>query len=140
MHTGDISDEVKAGRMSEVREEYVYKIKILCQMLRESNAELIVVPGNNDIPEEINKLLPNAKIVKNNTLIEIDGVECRVGHQVHSMTFDKRWSFYGHGFTGDQWEPSMNKENGELRFNACHGPTVCSLSDNKFHTFMLKSL
>ena len=87
---------------------FIFKINVIADILRESGAELIVVPGNNDIATEIEKLLPGARVVKNNTKIEIDGVECRVGHEVSSMTFDKTWSFYGHGFTGDRWSPSEN--------------------------------
>ncbi len=137
IHTGDMSDEVKAGRMSEVKDEYVYKISYMAEMLKASGAELIIVPGNNDISEEIKRLIPEASVVKNNTLIDLDGAECRVGHEVSSMIFDKKWSFYGHGFTGDHWEPSMNQEGGELRFNACYGPVVCSIKDGKFHQFSL---
>jgi len=140
LHTGDMADEVKAGRMSEVRDEYVYKISVLCEMLRESGAELIIVPGNNDIAEEISELLPEARILGNNTILTIDGVECRIGHQVSSMTFDKMWSFYGHGFTGDEWDRSKNVLGGVLRFNACNGPVICSLSDGRFHQFDLEKV
>ena len=140
IHTGDMSDEVKAGRMSEVRGEYVFKIGFLAEIMRSSGAEIIIVPGNNDIKEEIEKLFPEAKILNNNSIVNIDGKEVRVGHQVMSISFDKDWSFYGHGFTGDEWDPSLNREGGELRFNACHGPVVASIYDGKFYQYSLKDI
>ncbi len=132
IHTGDMSDEVKVGRMSERLEEYIYKISFMRDILLSADAELIIVPGNNDIPEEIKKLIPSAKILKVNSVIEIDGEECRVGHQVMKMTFDKKWSFYGHGFTGDTWSCDDNDAGKECRFNACLGAFIVSIKEGKF--------
>jgi len=140
IHTGDMADEVKAGRMTETAEEYKFKISEMCKILRDSGAEIIIVPGNNDIRDTITELLPEATVVCNDTALCLDGVECKVGHEVFKITFDKQWNFYGHGFTGDLWNPSMNIEGGQLRFNACIGPVVCSLSDGEFHQFSLKGV
>ena len=137
IHTGDMADEVKAGRMTETAEEYEFKVKEMCRMLGESGAGIIIVPGNNDLKAVICELLPQATVVANNTKLCLDGVDFKVGHEVANMVFDLKWSFYGHGFTGDSWSASMNKVGGQLRFNACNGPVVCSLSEEKFHQFFL---
>ena len=133
LHTGDIADEVKVGRMPETRYEYRSKIKFILDCLADSGARVIVVPGNNDVEEDIREIMPNAEIYSKNSVITIDGVECRIGHQVMSMTFDKMWSFYGHGFTGEDWDYSKNVSGSECRFNACLGSFVCSLSEDKFY-------
>ncbi len=132
IHTGDMADEVKVGRMSETVEEYIFKIKYLAEILRASSAELIIVPGNNDLPEEIKKILPEAKLLKVNSIVELDGAECRVGHQVMKMSFDKRWSFYGHGFTGESWNYEDNDPDKECRFNACLGAFIVSIKEGKY--------
>jgi len=132
LHTGDMSDEVKVGRIPGTEYEYISKITQLISVMNESGARLIIVPGNNDLPDEIKRLSPNAEIYPVNTVITIDGVECRIGHQVLRMTFDKKWSFYGHGLTGETWAPENNAVGGEIRLNVMHGSTVCSLSDGRF--------
>ena len=132
IHTGDMSDEVKAGRMTEVREEYIYKISTMCRMLRDSGAEIYIVPGNNDIREEIERLIPGAAVLRNNSIVEIDGVECRVGHEVNSITYDKKWAFYGHGYTGETWKYEDNDPRVECRFNACNGAFIISVAEGKY--------
>lgn len=140
LHTGDMADEVKAGRMSEVREEYLYKIASLCDMMKDSGAEIYIVPGNNDIREEINKLLPEAKVLKNNDIITVDGVECRVGHEVKSITYNKKWAFYGHGYTGETWKYEDNDPEKECRFNSCTGAFIISVAEGKYHKVALPKI
>lgn len=137
IHTGDLADELKAGRIPEVKQEYIVKIGVMTQMLKNSSARLIIVPGNNDLPEEIKKLCPDAEFYPYDSVVEIDGVECRIGHPVSNMSFDKKWSFYGHGPTGDKWNPSDNGKNGEFRFNSFFGGTVCLLKQEKFFFYRI---
>ena len=132
IHTGDMADEVKVGRIQGTRNEYVSKIKLLLEVLRESGARVIIVPGNNDLPDVIRRLLPAAEMYPINSVVEIDGVECRVGHQVTRMTYDKKWSFYGHGFTGEEWDYSKNDSEKECRFNAAECSYVCSVREGLF--------
>ena len=132
IHTGDTADEVKVGRIQGTRYEYREKIKFILNCLDESGARIIFVPGNNDVVDDVREFLPRAEIYPENTVITLDGEECRIGHMVMHMTFDKKWSFYGHGFTGETWEYSMNKSGGECRFNVSYGSFVCSISENKF--------
>ncbi len=133
LHTGDMVDEVKVGRIPEVREEYIAKLSVLSNLLRESGAELVVVSGNNDLPDKIEEFLPTARILKKNSVIEIDGEECRVGHSVMAMTFDRRWCFYGHGYTGDDWSPAENDPSRHVRLNGCETYHLCCLKDGKYY-------
>lgn len=133
LHTGDLADEVKAGRIPYTGYEYERKIRHILKTLEESGARVIIVPGNNDIREVIERLIPTAEVYAKNSVIEIDGIEVRVGHQVTQLTYDRQWAFYGHGFTGEKWSYSQNEEGKECRFNACLGAFVVSLSENKFY-------
>ena len=132
LHTGDMADEVKAGRIPGTRYEYVTKIKVLLDAMNASGARLIIVPGNNDLPDEIRKLSPRAELYPVDTVLTLDGVECRVGHQVHAMTFDKDWSFYGHGLTGDSWTLEDNAPGKPCRFNSSFGSFLYCLSEGKY--------
>jgi len=138
IHTGDMVDEVKAGRIPEVRQEYLAKVKSLLSHMSASGARLIIVPGNNDLPDEIAKLCPEAEIYPENTILTFDGVECRVAHMIKRMTYDKKWNFYGHGFGGEEWSVDKNIPGGEqYRFNAYWGTFICSLAEDKFYMIPL---
>ncbi len=132
IHTGDMADEVKVGRIPCTRNEYIFKIKKLLDILNNSGARLIIVPGNNDLPDKIKELSPKAEVYTRDSIVTIDGVECRIGHQVSLLTYDRDWAFYGHGLTGEEWKYEYNEEGKPCRFNAIWGSFIYSLSENKF--------
>lgn len=132
IHTGDLADEVKVGRIPTVKYEYISKIKRLSEILAGSRARLIICPGNNDLADEIKRLLPSAEIYPENSAVNISGVDCKIGHIVSNITFDKTWSFYGHGFRDDFWRARFNLQASPYRFNASHASYLCSPSENKF--------
>ena len=53
LHTGDMADEVKVGRIPGTECEYLTKIMVLLDAMQRSGARMIIVPGNNDLPREI---------------------------------------------------------------------------------------
>lgn len=132
LHTGDMAAEVEVNKNTTVRYEYNTKIRRLLQVMHHSGARLIIVPGNNDVSEEIRALCPRAEVVEENTRLVLDGVSCRVGHQADRMTFDQSWAFYGHGSTEDERHLSDNAEGKPCRFNAEQGCFVYCLSEEKF--------
>lgn len=138
IHTGDMADEVKVGRIEGVREEYLAKMSVMCEIIRSSMAErAIIVPGNNDLYDEIVARAGSREVYRENKVVEIAGRECRLGHSVRHITFDKEWSFYGHGFTGETWAYESNRVGGECRFNACFGSTVINLDTGEFYQIEL---
>lgn len=132
IHTGDMADEVKVGRIPGTRYEYLFKIKFMLDILENSGARVIITPGNNDLPDEIRKMCSTAEVYPNNTVLTINGSECRIGHAVTEMIFDKDWSFYGHGYTGESWIPQDNEQGRPHRFNGCWGAVVCNLMEDKY--------
>ena len=51
IHTGDMCDDVKVGRMP-VREEYLEALDRILEILSRSGAkETYICPGNNDLPD-----------------------------------------------------------------------------------------
>lgn len=141
IHTGDMADEAKAGREPLAVDEYNHKIKVMCDILAASGAKrIIIVPGNNDIRGEIAALLPSAEIYEPNSTVVIDGVECKLSHSVEHLVPDRRWSFYGHGFTGDSWVYESTRAGAECRFNACRGATVCCPSEELFELIKIPQI
>lgn len=132
LHTGDSADEVKVGRVPGTEAEYLQKIKWIYEAMKQSGARLIFTSGNNDLPEEIRKMVPGIEIYPANSVLELDGVECRIGHRVIDMTFDKDWTFYGHGLTGESWSMERNHAGKPCRFNTTWGAFVYCLSEKKY--------
>lgn len=137
IHTGDFVDEVKVGRMINTEEEYEAGLTRITEILKNSGAEKIyVTPGNNDLPDMIRRYMPFAQYIEPNSVIDIAGVQCALGHECYNTTAKAQWSFYGHGLTGETWSPDMNTDlNSTCRFNICWGPKLFLLPDRKVFEF-----
>jgi len=130
-------DQVKVGRAVGVREDYTQGVRELARILKESGAEKIcMVPGNNDLPEVMKAELPFAEYLEPNSVIDIGGISCTLGHEWFNTTAPAQWSFYGHGLTGETWTPDKNDlENGICRFNVSWGANLILLPERKLHRF-----
>lgn len=133
LHTGDMADEVKVGRIPGTKYEYLSKLRVIADILNGSGAErVIIVPGNNDLPDDIRAMCPDAEVYGWDTVVPMDGVPCRLGHAVIRMTFDKKYAFYGHGLTSETWTFEKNIPGQPCRFNGSWGAFVCSLRADRF--------
>ena len=132
LHTGDMADEVKIGRHPEYRYEYVRKISVLLDMMKQTGARLVIVPGNHDIAEEIIRLAPEAEVYPAGSEVILSGVPCRVGHEVRKMVFDRKYCLYGHGMAGEKWRYSMNVPGNHCRFNVAFGTFFYDLANDRF--------
>lgn len=137
LHTGDMADEVKVGRIPGTEYEYISKIRVLLEMMKATGARLLIVPGNNDLPEEIRKIAPEAEILNDNEEVLLSGVPCRVGHWVGRMTFDKKYALYGHGLTGETWSYEKNADSMNRRFNVMWGSFLYDLQRDLYWRFPL---
>ena len=103
IHTGDMVDEVKVGRIPGTRDEYLHKLAVISEILNTSGAEeIIIVPGNNDLPCEIAGYIPTAIIVSPGSIVKVDGMEVRLSHSAKEFAGGTKWGFYEHGFTDDR--------------------------------------
>ena len=137
IHTGDFSDEVKVGRCVGVQEEYTRNVAQLAQILKDSGAEKIYcVPGNNDLWDVLAQQLPFATLLQPNSIVDIGGISCALGHVCFETNAPAQWSFYGHGLTGETWSPDKNNlQEGICRFNVIWGITVTLLPQRKQYRF-----
>ena len=123
--------------MINTREEYEDGVKIIADILKNSGArEIYLVCGNNDIPSVIAEYMPFAKIVEPDTVVDICGVSCNLGHGHYEATMHTEWSFYGHGLSGGTWSPEKNNvKSGICRFNVIWGTSVIFIPERAWFVF-----
>ena len=132
LHTGDLADEVKIGRDPSLLHEYTVKVRGLLDILQASGARVVIVPGNHDVKEVIEKLAPYAEIYEKGSEVLLCGIPCRVGHQIKEMTFDRRYCMYGHGAAGEVWRNSLNLPGEPCRFNVAFGDYIYDLQNDRY--------
>ena len=132
LHTGDIADEVKIGRDPSLLYEYTVKSKVILDMMKETGARIVIVIGNHDVAEVIRELAPYAEVYEPGSEVVISGEACRLGHQVKTMTFDRKYCMYGHGMAGEDWRNDLNLPGESCRFNVAFGSYVYDLKNGKF--------
>ena len=133
IHTGDMADELKAGRIESQREIWAATVPKIINIMRESGARVIVVPGNNDVESKLSELCPDFEIRQRNEIIEIDGRRICLGHEVHNLdeSLPVDAFLYGHGPTGETRSPEDNERDGKLYFNVTWGPSTHSFAADK---------
>lgn len=126
IHTGDLADELKAGRIEAVRPYWRAAAKKLGKMMEESGAQVIIVPGNNDPEDELKALITTAQIVPRNAILEFSGKRVLLCHELNRMdeTADADVFLYGHGLTGETRTPEDNVREGKQYYNAVWGAYV----------------
>ena len=132
LHTGNLAAEVKAGLFPGTGYEYVSKIKVLLDAMRASGARLLLVPGSNDLPDEIRRLCPNVEICNSDTDMILDGIQIKVGRQVAFTLRDKDWDFYGHGPAGDMLPFNITEPGHFCGFDTDLGSFLFCLSEGKY--------
>lgn len=97
IHTGDMADELKVSRIPSDIPKYLKSLDKIINILKNSNAALYIVPGNNDLIDEIKKRAPFARIVEPDSVLQIEGIDMCLCHRVTDITGDAVYYFYGHG-------------------------------------------
>ncbi len=133
IHTGDFADEIKAGRVERVRPRWISTIPTLLDAMKRSGARVIFTCGNNDLPDELERLAPFAEIYLRNTVLEIDGRRVCLNHEV--LKIDEKVAsdvhMYGHGLTGETRTRDDNFRGGAYYFNAVWGASLHELSADR---------
>lgn len=132
IHTGDFADELKVSRIPSDVPAYLKCLARLSDIMKESGAEIYVVPGNNDLPEEIKRVLPDARFIEPDTTLSICGVPMLLCHRVCDITReDAAYYLYGHGPTGDNHKRSENRPGKKAYYNTFISPVVICLPSNR---------
>ena len=132
IHTGDLADELKAGRIEAVRPYWCAAAKVLVRMMEQSGARVIIVPGNNDVEEELKALCTTAEIVPRNTVMDFSGKRVLLCHELNRMdeAAEADVFLYGHGLTGETRTPDDNVRGEKQFFNAVCGAYVHSFDED----------
>ena len=131
VHTGDLVDNFKAGRLEEHIPKYKKRVPGIIRFMEKHAKEVYIVPGNNDIPDYVQSLVTKSKVIPANTVVEIKGISCLLCHWVAKIDGEAEFYLYGHGPTGD--EHSFHKpEDGKIYCNAFFAPTVIFPKDKTY--------
>ena len=126
VHTGDMVDDLKAGRIPEDVSEYKEWIPHLVRWMEKLVPEVYIVPGNNDLPEHLAQVVKTAKIIPPKSTLTFGNLQIGCAHRVKDVVGDEPIHLYGHGPTNDT---HSFKEGYKIYANAIYGPTVVSLED-----------
>ena len=134
IHTGDTADEIKAGRIPEVREKYLERVAGLFEILKDSDSTVYWVPGNNDLPEEVAKMAPFLHILQPNDILDIEGQRICVSHSREQIKVDADIYLYGHGIRAGSFEDEFGGGEGQgWYFNNLWGVYVLLLPEKQFY-------
>ena len=126
IHTGDLSDELKAGRVESTRPAWRATVPQILKIMSESGARVLIVPGNNDLEDELRVIAPNVEIIERNTVLDLYGTKVSLCHELNRMDPNVQADvyLYGHGLTGETRTPEDNVRDGKRYFNAVWGATL----------------
>ena len=125
IHTGDLADEIKAGRTESVREYWKTAVPTILNSMKQSCARVLVVPGNNDLTEELQKV-DGIEVIAPKTVMQFGGKKVYLTHAVNSIdpANDAEIYLYGHGLTGETRTKEQFEMDGKKYFNATWGASL----------------
>ena len=126
IHTGDLADELKAGRIESVRAYWKVSARVILNIMEQSGARVIIVAGNNDLEQELKSMSTKSEIAPRNTILEFFGKKVLLCHEINRMdeNAEAEVFLYGHGLTGETRTVEDNERNGKLYFNATWGASL----------------
>lgn len=133
IHTGDLADEIKAGRIEQVRPYWRAAVKELVKMMEDSGARVIIVPGNNDVEEMLREMCTSAEVVARNTVLNFSGKRVLLCHELNRMdeSAEADIFLYGHGLTGETRTADDNIRETKQFYNAVWGASVHEFGADK---------
>lgn len=126
VHTGDLVDEIKAGRIESVRPYWLQSAPVMLDIMKNSGARVLVVAGNNDIEDQLANFANGVEIVQRNTVVDLYGVRYCLCHELNRMDENALadvW-LYGHGLTGETRTADDNERGGKKFFNGTWGASL----------------
>lgn len=126
VHTGDLADELKAGRIESARQYWRNTAPIIIEILENTPARVIIVPGNNDLEDELKTFVHHAEIKPRNTTVELYNKKFLLCHELNRMdeTIQADIYLYGHGLTGETRTPTDNIREGKAYYNGTWGVSL----------------
>ncbi len=134
IHTGDTVDEIKVGRVAEVREEYIDRLKVMLEIMTETGSRVIWTTGNNDLEDKVREIAPGIELVANGTVINIGGKRIALAHHKKDFKEEADIYLYGHTTRYDVWSDERNTEEQDVWYlNACWTNSVIVLPERRLY-------
>lgn len=111
IHTGDMADELKAGRIPEHVAPYLEKTPELMKTLKELGGEVWIVPGNNDVMEYLNAE-EGIDVLEPGAIRVWNGLKMQLSHHPIEKAQDVDFAIYGHVYSYDMHRPWQNPKEG----------------------------
>ena len=131
VHTGDMVDNLKVGRIPEDIPEYKKHTKKLLRFMEQNAKEVYIVPGNNVLEDFIWENIKKSIIVQPNTVMDIHGLSSLLCHRVLDIDGEATFYLYGHGPTGDTYYHTANGKDGKYYSNVFFAPSVVLIQSQK---------
>ena len=125
VHTGDLADEIKAGRIESVRSYWKQSAWTMIDIMKRSGARVIIVPGNNDLADILRERT-DVEVVAPCTVMQFGGKKVYLTHSVKSIETqsDAEIYLYGHGQTGETRTKTDNRRGDKKYFNDSWGSSL----------------
>ena len=126
IHTGDLADQFKAGRVEAAMLSWMDAVPDFVNMMKTSCKELMIEPGNNDPIDKLSEIASGIRILGLNEIVEISGKKIAVCHRKEDIDFDITADIYlyGHAIRYERFSPTDNIHNGCRYFNAMWGVSL----------------
>ncbi len=126
IHTGDLADELKAGRIEAMRPYWKEAAQEIIRIIESTPARVLIVPGNNDIEDVLSGLVERAEVMPRNTVLSLGGKKFLLCHELNRLdeSIEADVCLYGHGLTGETRTPEDNVRGEKRYYNACWGVSL----------------
>lgn len=101
IHTGDMADEFKAGRIEAHVPDYRAHVPAFLAQIERLSGRVWLTPGNNDVPDVLANHGENTTVWPNGARAEAFGVRMELDHYPIPVTTGVDFAIYGHGPTDD---------------------------------------
>lgn len=131
IHTGDMADEFKAGRIPEHVAPYLEHTRGLLDTLRELGGEVWIVPGNNDVTDMLNAE-PGVEVLEPGCIRTWNGWKMQLAHHPIDSAPGMDFAIYGHVYSYDPHRPWQNPKEGVHYLNGVFEWTIIDAATGKY--------
>ena len=134
IHTGDMADEWKGGRIPEHLPPYREAVDRLIAVMKQYAGEVWIVHGNNDDAPWIRRHQGIVVMPMEGVEREYCGLRLYMQHTPVQELAEGRYDFalYGHGYTADRHDPADNKPGRLCYINGVRAATLIDCATKRY--------